>query len=67
MSRQAVETLMDRWLNEPEFREALRQNPEGAVRQAGVELSEEEWAALRSVDWTLPDDQLQARVSRFGG
>ena len=64
MSRQAVETLMDRWMNEPQFREALRQDLEAAVKAAGVTLSDDEWAALRSIDWTLSDDELQARVSR---
>ena len=66
MSRQAVETLMDRWMNEPQFREALRQDPEAAVKAVGVTLSDDEWAALRSIDWNQSDDELQARVSKVG-
>jgi hypothetical protein len=66
MSMQAVETLLDRWMNEPGFREALRQDPEGAVRATGLVLSADEWDALRAVDFSLSDEELQARVSRGG-
>jgi len=57
---------MDRWINDPAFRAELRSDPEGAVNRAGVELSEDEVAALRSTDWSLSDEQLQARVSKAG-
>lgn len=65
MSRQALETLMDRWVNEPGFRDQLRADPEATVRQTGVSLSQDEWAALRSVDWSLPDEQLQVRANNM--
>lgn len=65
MSREAVGKLVDRWMNEPSFREELRKDPEGAVRRSGVELDAEEWAALRNMDWTLPDEALQSRVSKL--
>lgn len=64
MSRTAVEQLMDRWMNEPAFRDEMRMDPEGTVRRAGVELDAHEWDALRSVDWSASDGELQARVSR---
>ncbi len=67
MNRQAVETLMDRWINEPAFRTQMRQDPEGAVKRSGVELNDEEWAALRSIDWSLSDTELQTRVSKYAG
>ena len=65
MSRQAVEELMDRWMNEPAFRAEIRQDPEGTVRRSGAELDEDEWAALRSIDWSLPDEELRARASKL--
>lgn len=67
MSRAAVETLIDRWMNEPDFRAALRQNAEGAVGASGAELSTEEWDALRRIDWSLPDEELQSRINAYGG
>jgi predicted ribosomally synthesized peptide with nif11-like leader len=64
MSREGVETLMDRWTNDPAFRTQLRADPEGAARAAGVDLDTEEWAALRGIDWSLSDEELQARSSK---
>lgn len=64
MSREAVESLIDRWINDPVFREELRKDPEGAIRSTGVELDEEEWAALRRIDWGLTDEDLRLQVSK---
>ncbi len=64
MSRQAVEQLMDRWMNEPNFRDEIRRDPEGTVRRMNLELDEDEWAALRNMDWKLPDEELQARANK---
>ena len=67
MAREAIEQLLDRWTNEPAFREQMRADPEGAVRESGVELDEDEWAALRSADWDLTDEELAERASKPGG
>jgi hypothetical protein len=67
MSREAVNELFDRWVNDPEFRQQVRTDAEGAVRRTGAQLDEDEWASLRTVDWNLPDAELQARVSKYGG
>ena len=64
MSRQVVGQLIDRWLNEPEFRNKLRKDPMGAVKSTGVRLEEEEWMALKQIDWNLPDEELKPRVSQ---
>ncbi len=50
MSREAIEELVQRWMDDPAFRAAVRQDPEGAVRDTGLELTADEWAAIRSVD-----------------
>lgn len=62
MSRDAVESLVDRWIGEPSFRAELRADPEGAVHRTGLELDEEEWSALQSIDWSVSDDQLQGQL-----
>ncbi len=64
MTRQAVEELMDRWMNDEAFREELRVDSEGTVRSTGLSFDQDEWAALRSVDWSLPDEELQTRASK---
>ncbi len=64
MSREAVDQLMDRWTGDRAFREAIRTDPEGTIKSTGVELDESEWLALREIDWSAPDHELEARVSR---
>ena len=66
MSREAVNELMDRWENDPAFRAQIRQDPEGTIRATGAQLDPDEWAALRSVDWSLSDEELQARANKAG-
>lgn len=63
MSRQAVGQLIDRWLNDPEFRKKVRQDHEGAIKESGVALSPEELAAFRKVDWNQTDEELRARAN----
>jgi len=63
MSAEAVDQLLDRWMNEPAFREQMRADPEGTVRATGAELDDNEWRAIRDVDWSLSDEELQARFS----
>jgi len=57
MSAGAVEQLISRWLNEPEFRAELCEDAEAVARRHGFELCEEEWAALRNFDWCAPDEE----------
>jgi hypothetical protein len=62
----AIEQLIDQWMNDETFRAELRRDPEGTVRARKLDLNEDEWAALRSVDWSLSDEALQARVTKAG-
>lgn len=64
MAHSAVRLLVDRWLNDRAFRSAVRANPEDAVRSAGIELDQDELAALRSMAWEASDAELEARLSR---
>jgi hypothetical protein len=64
MSQSGVEILLDRWESDLTFRDAIRHDPEAAVRASGVSLNAEEWAALRAIDWSQSDEALSARVSK---
>ncbi len=64
MSQQTLERLMARYTDDPQFKEQLKRDPEGAARQAGVELDEEDRRVLQQLDWSLPDEELQQRVSK---
>jgi len=67
MKRELVEGLVERWTADADFRAAVRKDPEGAIRAAGLELSDAEWAAVRNFDWSVSDEELLARVSKTSG
>ena len=64
MQRDGMDRLVDRWLNEPSFRQAMLADPEAAVQRSGISLDEEEWATVRNVVMTLGDEELRDRVSK---
>jgi hypothetical protein len=66
MSRDSIEELLDRWMDDTNFRAAVRSNPEAAVRATGIELNDEEWQAVRAVDWSLSDEELTTRANKSG-
>ena len=65
MSREVLEALLERWMDDAAFRTALRQDPEAALHGTGLELDENEWAAFRALDWSLSDEELSSRVSKI--
>jgi hypothetical protein len=64
MSREALEDLLDRYFNDPIFRARLKANPQAALAESGLDLSDDERKSLEGLDWTLPDGQLQERISK---
>ena len=66
MSQSGVEILLDRWESDTAFRAALRRDPEEAVKASGVSLSQDEWTALRAIDWSQSDEALSSRASKAG-
>lgn len=65
MSYEAMGKLIDRWVEDKEFRKEMRLNAEMAVRKSGIQLAPEEWSVLHQVNWKMPDDELQARISKL--
>ncbi len=56
--------LIDKWLNEQDFRKQLRTNPEEAVKKSGINLTEEELEAFKKIDWNQSDQELQSLISK---
>ena len=63
-NQEAMQQLADRFMNDADFREQMRQDPEGTAEAQGFQLDEEDRQALRSVDWSQSDEQLKERVSK---
>jgi hypothetical protein len=65
MSQKALAQVMDRYTNDPAFRDQMRSDPEGTIQRGGFELDESEREAIQNIDWSLPDEQLEERVSKL--
>ncbi len=61
---EAMQQIADRFVNDADFRERMRQDPEGAADSTGLQLDEEDRQALRSIDWSGSDEELKQRVSK---
>ena len=63
-NQEAMQQLADRFMNEADFPEQMRQDPEGAAERSGLQLDDEDNQALRSMDWSGSDEELKERVSK---
>jgi len=63
-NQEAMQQLADRFVNDAEFRERMRRDPEEAAEGSGLSLDEEDKQALRSMDWSGSDEELKERVSK---
>jgi hypothetical protein len=63
-NQEAMQQLTDRFMNDAGFREQMKQDPEGAAQRSGFALDEEDRQALKSVDWSGSDEELNQRVSK---
>jgi hypothetical protein len=64
VSQEAVAELLDRYMNDPLFRAWMKADPRRAVAESGLELTTEEQQSLEQLDWSLPDAQLQERITK---
>ena len=63
-NQEAMGQLTDRFMEDADFREEMRQDPEGAAERSGFALDDEDRQALKSIDWSTTDEDLQERVSK---
>ncbi len=62
---ETMQQLAERFMNDEQFREQMQQDPESAAERSGYQLDEEDKQALKSVDWSGSDEQLNDRVSKL--
>ncbi len=63
-NQEAMQQLTDRFMNDADFRQRMKQDPEGTAQAQGFQLDEEDRQALRNIDWSQPDEELKPRVSK---
>jgi hypothetical protein len=64
MSEQGAQMIADRWVEDEGFRQQLRQDPDAAARSVGADLDTEQLEWLRSIDWTLSDEELEQLLNK---
>jgi hypothetical protein len=64
-NQEAMQQLTERFMNDADFREEMRQDPESAAERSGYQLDDEDKQTLRSMDWNQSDEELQERVSKL--
>jgi hypothetical protein len=63
-NQEAMSQLAEKFMNDADFREQMRQDPEGAAERSGLQLDDEDKQALKSMDWSGSDEELNERVSK---
>ena len=65
MESEAASRFLDQLINSPKLRAQFREDPEGTLMGAGVELNERDRSSLVAVDWSrVPDQELAQHVSK---
>ncbi len=67
MSYESIGRLVDRWIEDKEFRKQMRMDAERAVRESGIPLAPDEWKVLYKIDWKTSDNELQGRITKLFG
>ena len=60
-----IKRLIDKWINDKNFRTSIRKDPEGTIRKMNITLTTDETAAFRAIDWGQSDEALTARASKL--
>lgn len=64
ISEDSLRTLAQHAISDPDFKDRLRTDPDGALQDAGVSLSDEDRTALTTSGGSL-GEALQQRISHF--
>jgi hypothetical protein len=57
--------LADRYLNDPQFKERMRKDPEGTAESTGLKFDDEDRQSIRDSDWgPSGEEELKERISK---
>ena len=66
MNLMNMATLCNRYLEDPQFRERMRQDPEGTAEGTGLEFDEEDRESIRNWDWGPSGEEVLMERSSKG-
>ena len=59
-----MQAVLDRWTEDPSFREGMRTDLDGTLKGAGIELDDDTVGQLRAVDWNQSDAELEELLEK---
>ena len=62
-----MQAVIDRWTEDPSFREGMRSDLDGTLKGAGIELDDDTTGQLRAVDWSQSDSELEQLLEKWRG
>lgn len=62
----AVEELMDRWMNDPSFKDQMKSDPMGALQSCGIKPTDAMVAAMQNVSSDSSVEELRERIIKWG-
>lgn len=62
IERRVVEDLLDRWMNDPSFKEQLRSDPKTALRLCGIDATDDMVKAMKTVALDASVETLRDRI-----
>ncbi|TNF37156.1 MAG: hypothetical protein EP329_03865 [Deltaproteobacteria bacterium] len=62
MSSNTLDTLISRWIDDPDFRESLQEDPDAAAAELGLTLGSDDHEALRRAGLVRRERHLPAWV-----
>ena len=60
-----MQAVLDRWTEDPSFREGMRTDLDGTLKGAGIELDDDTVGQLRTVDWNQSDAELEQLLEKY--
>ena len=64
--KKAIEQLLDRWMNDPSFKDQLRSDPKKTLKSYGIDATDEMVKSLKTVSSNASVEELKERVVKFG-
>ena len=59
-----MQAVIDRWTENPSFREGMRTDLDGTLRDAGITLDDDTVGQMRAVDWSQSDSELEQLLEK---
>lgn len=65
--KKTMEQLLDRWMNDPSFKDQIRSDPKTALKSYGIDATDDMVKSLKSVSTNASVEELKERVVKWGG